>query len=269
MKGKFPAILSKPGISEAAKEVYQAGQEMLREIVKEQSLQAKAVYGFFPAQSTDDDIILYKPNDASHEWMRLCMLRQQISGTPHCLSLADFIAPKTSGLVDHMGAFVVTAGHGLDALVARYEKDHDDYKSIMAKAIADRLAEAAAEWLHAQARKDCTFGLHEQLSMEDILSEKYRGIRPAPGYPACPDHTEKDKLFVLLQAEQAIGVSMTSSKAMLPTASVSGWYIQHPDARYFTVGKINKDQVSNYAQRKQMPLPEVEKWLGPNLGYTA
>jgi 5-methyltetrahydrofolate--homocysteine methyltransferase len=196
------------------------------------------------------------------------MLRQQeemSAGTPH-LSLADFIAPRESGIDDFVGAFAVTAGHGVDALVAAFERDHDDYHAIMVKALADRLVEAFAEYLHARARHDWGYGAAERLTSEDLAAERYRGIRPAFGYPACPDHSEKRKLFDLLGAERA-GITLTETYAMSPAASVSGLYFAHPDARYFTVGPLGRDQIADYATRKGMSLVEVERWLTPNLSY--
>ena len=185
------------------------------------------------------------------------------------LALADFIAPKESRRADYIGAFAVTAGIRVEALCAKYEKDHDDYNSIMTKALADRLAEAFAEWLHKQARLEWGYGQAETLTTEDLIRERYRGIRPAPGYPACPDHTEKRTLFDLLGAETACGVTLTESFAMLPAASVSGLYFAHPQAKYFAVGKINRDQVDDYATRKKLPVSEIERWLAPNLNYDA
>jgi 5-methyltetrahydrofolate--homocysteine methyltransferase len=196
------------------------------------------------------------------------MLRQQeqlSAGAPN-LSLADYIAPRDSGVGDFIGAFAVTAGHGVAELVAGFERDHDDYHAIMVKALADRLAEAFAEYLHARARRDWGYGAGEQLPPDDLIAERYRGIRPAFGYPACPDHAEKGKLFDLLQAGRA-GITLTDSFAMAPAASVSGLYFAHPQARYFTVGRIGRDQTEDYARRTGRPLPEVERWLAPNLSY--
>jgi 5-methyltetrahydrofolate--homocysteine methyltransferase len=195
------------------------------------------------------------------------MLRQQqeAEGAP-LRSLADFVAPRGSGLVDSVGAFAATGGLGAEALAARFEREHDDYQAILAKAVADRLAEAAAEWLHREARRAWGYGEGEQLGPEDLIDEKYRGIRPAFGYPACPDHSEKRRLFALLGAE-AIGMALTESCAMTPAASVSGLYFAHPAARYFNVGRIGRDQVVDYARRKGAPPAEVERWLAPNLAY--
>jgi 5-methyltetrahydrofolate--homocysteine methyltransferase len=225
------------------------------------------VYGFFPANSNDDDILLYA--DAARERILATVhtLRQQLekpADQPN-FALSDFIAPKASARTDYLGAFAVTTGHGLEALCREFERDHDDYNSIMAKALADRLAEAFAEWLHERARKEWGYGKDEVLSNEDLIREKYRGIRPAPGYPACPDHTEKQVLFDLLEADKHAGMVLTESFAMYPAASVSGLYFAHPEARYFAVGKIGRDQVEDYARRKGMAVGEVERWLSPNL----
>jgi 5-methyltetrahydrofolate--homocysteine methyltransferase len=226
------------------------------------------VYGFWPANSLGDDIVVYADDSRQRELTRLPMLRQQdviADGRPN-RSLADFIAPRETGVPDYLGMFAVTTGHGADALVRRFEEDHDDYNAIMVKALADRLAEAFAEYLHAQARKDWGYGSGEQLSKEDLIAEKYRGIRPAYGYPACPDHTEKGKLFEVLDAARQ-GIVLTESFAMLPAAAVSGLYFSHPQAKYFNVGRIGKDQVESYAKRKGMPIEEAERWLAPNLSY--
>jgi len=202
--------------------------------------------------------------------MRLCHLRQQRSKAAgqaqYCLS--DFVAPAASKLRDYVGAFAVTAGIGIDEHVARFEKDHDDYNAIILKALADRLAEACAEYLHERVRREhWAYAAGEELSNDDLIAEKYAGIRPAPGYPACPDHTEKAKLWKLLDVEASIGLSLTDSYAMFPTAAVSGFYFSHPDARYFPVGKIDRDQLRSYAERKGMSVVEAERWLAPNLGY--
>ena len=215
----------------------------------------------------DDDIEVYKDESRSVVLTTFHTLRQQMEkpkGDAN-YALADFIAPKSTGLPDYIGGFAVTAGIGTDSLCERFEKDHDDYNSIMAKALADRLAEAFAEWLHREARKEWGFGKEETLSNEDLIKERYRGIRPAPGYPACPDHTEKGLLFDLLNAEKSTGIQLTESFAMFPAASVSGLYFAHPQAKYFSVGKIDQDQVKDYATRKQMEISTVERWLSPNL----
>ena len=212
--------------------------------------------------------MLFEDEARSHEKLRFNMLRQQNiqpDGKPN-RSLADFIAPASAKLPDHIGAFAVTAGIGCDELSASFERELDDYQAIMVKALADRLAEAFAEALHQRARRDWGYEQNEQMNNEDLIAEKYRGIRPAFGYPACPDHTEKRKLFELLDAP-SLGIELTESFAMTPAASVSGLYFAHPDARYFTVGRVDHDQVQTYAVRKNMPLKEVERWLTPNLGY--
>jgi 5-methyltetrahydrofolate--homocysteine methyltransferase len=242
---------------------------LLDEIVQKRQLTAKGVYGFFAAASVGDDIELYRDESRSARLTTIHSLRQQSEkpqGQPN-LALADYVAPKESGRADHIGAFAVTTGIGLDELCRRFDKDHDDYNSIMAKALADRLAEAFAEFLHQQARVDWGYGKDERLTTEELIRERYRGIRPAPGYPACPDHTEKRLLFDLLSVERQAGITLTESFAMLPTAAVSGWYFAHPEARYFAVGKIGKDQVEDYARRKGMDVPIIERWLSPNLNY--
>jgi 5-methyltetrahydrofolate--homocysteine methyltransferase len=258
LKGKFPAILDRP----EARELYDDALAQLDEIVRGGLLTARGVYGFWPASSDGDDIVVQDDNDT-----RFCFLRQQ---TRHADSrpnrcLADYVAPASTGASDHVGAFAVTAGIGLDEITARYEAEHDDYRSIIAKALADRLAEAFAEYLHEVARREW-YEHGGKLSTEQLIAERFRGIRPAFGYPACPDHSEKWKLFDLLGAED-IGISLTESGAMIPPASVSGIYLGHPDVRYFSVGRVGPDQVEDYAARKGMPLDEVERWLRPNLAY--
>ncbi|HWP46200.1 MAG TPA: methionine synthase [Candidatus Limnocylindrales bacterium] len=270
LKGKFPKILDHPEYGPVARELYHNALQLLRKLSDEHLLTARAVYGFWPANSIENDIILYTDETRTKELIRFNMLRQQQAqppGKPN-LSLADYIAPLESGLPDYLGAFAVTAGLGVDELVKQYEKNQDDYHAIMVKALADRLAEAYAEYLHQRARCDWGYGLTENLTYEDLIEEKYRGIRPAFGYPACPDHSEKFKLFELLDAP-SIGIRLTEHGAMLPAASVSGLYFAHPQARYFTVGKIDRDQVTSYARRKGMRIEEVEKWLSSNLGYPA
>jgi 5-methyltetrahydrofolate--homocysteine methyltransferase len=254
LKGKFPAILERP----EARELYDDALEQLDEIVRGGLLTARGVYGFWPASSDGDDIVVHDDNAT-----RFCFLRQQ---TRHADSrpnrcLADYVAPEG----DHVGAFAVTAGIGLDEITARFEAEHDDYRSIIAKALADRLAEAFAEYLHEVARQEW-YEHGDKLSTEQLIAERFRGIRPAFGYPACPDHSEKWKLFDLLGAED-VGLSLTESGAMIPPASVSGIYLGHPEVRYFSVGRVGTDQVEDYAARKGMPLDEVERWLRPNLAY--
>jgi 5-methyltetrahydrofolate--homocysteine methyltransferase len=269
LRGHYPQILDDPNVGEKAAELFRDAQTLLQEIVSKKLLTARGVYGFFPANSTGDDIEIYADESRKQRQATFHTLRQQSekpSGQAN-QALADFIAPKSSELPDHLGAFAVTTGIGIEALCARFEKDHDDYNSIMAKALADRLAEAFAECLHKQVREEWGYGKEERLSHGDLIREKYRGIRPAAGYPACPDHTEKRILFDLLHAEQQTGIRLTESYAMYPASSVSGLYFAHPQARYFAVGKIGRDQVEDYAKRKGMALAEIEKWLGPNLGY--
>ncbi len=269
LAGVYPRLLDDPVIGEQARKLYTDARNLLARIVGDQLLTARAVYGFWPANSVGDDIELYADQAREQVLTRFCMLRQQAEkreGQSN-QSLADFIAPKGSGRPDYLGAFVLTTGIGLESLCEKFERDHDDYNSIMAKALADRLAEAFAELLHQQARRDCGYGVDEKLSLEELIREKYRGIRPAPGYPACPDHTEKRKLFDLLEAEENAGVKLTESFAMLPASSVSGWYFSHPEAGYFALGKIEHDQVEDLAKRKGMDVKDVERWLAPNLNY--
>ena len=237
--------------------------------MNEKMLAANGVYGFFPAGSEGDDVIMYTDDSRSSERARLHFLRQQqikADGQPY-FALADFIAPADSGPKDYLGGFAVTAGLGDKEAVARFEAEQDDYNAIMVKALADRLAEAFAELLHARVRREWGYASDERLSQEDLIREKYRGIRPAPGYPACPDHTEKPILWDLLDAASATGITLTENFAMFPAASVCGFYFSHPQARYFAVGRIGLDQAQAYADRKGLSLAEVEKWLGPNLGY--
>jgi len=268
LKGRFPAILDHAEYGKAASELYDHARRLLRTIVEEASLRARGVYGFWPAGADGDDVVLWADRGRGAEVARFPMLRQQeiIEEDRPQLSLADFIAPAGGGDVDYVGAFAVTAGLGADDLAARYAGDHNDYDAIMVKALADRLAEAFAEFLHQRVRREWGYGAGEQLSYDDLVEERYRGIRPAFGYPACPDHTEKGRLFDLLDAP-AIGMSLTESFAMAPAASVSGLYFSSRHARYFNVGRIGRDQVQAYAARKGMSVAEVERWLAPNLGY--
>ena len=268
LKGRFPAILEHSTYGEAARELYGNAQALLKEIIEDTLLTARGVYGFWPANTIGDDIIVYADDSRRLELTRLPMLRQQeviADGRPN-RSLADFIAPVETGVPDYLGMFAVTAGLGADDLVRNFEQDHDDYNAIMVKALADRLAEAFAEYLHARARKDWGYGAQEQLSNDELVAEKYRGIRPAYGYPACPDHTEKQKLFDVLDARRQ-GLTLTESFAMLPAASVSGLYFSHPEAKYFNVGRIGRDQLESYAARKGMSIETAERWLAPNLAY--
>ena len=263
LRGRYPAILEEP----RAKELYDDARQLLDAIITKRQLTARAVYGFWPANSIGDDIELYAGDEQNEVVNVLHTLRQQQEKggqQPH-FALADFIAPRDSGVADYIGGFAVTAGIGADELAAHFNADHDDYNSIMTKALADRLAEGLAEMLHQRVRKSW-YAPQETLSIEELVAEKYRGIRPAPGYPACPDHTEKQTLFTLLGAEAA-GIRLTESYAMYPAASVSGFYFAHPESKYFALGKIGRDQVTDYHVRKNMPLAEVERWLSPNLAY--
>ena len=269
LRGRYPTIFEDPTVGPKAKELYDDARRLLDEIVQKAQLMAKGVYGFFAAASVGDDIELYVEPSRNTVLTTIHHLRQQSEkpiGQPS-LSLADYVVPKESGRQDYIGAFAVTAGIGLDELCKRFDKDLDDYNSIMAKALADRLAEAFAEFLHQRVREEWGYGKNEQLTNDDLIRERYRGIRPAPGYPACPDHTEKKLLFDLLEVEKNAGITLTESFAMLPAAAVSGFYFAHPDAKYFAVGKIGKDQVEDYARRKEMDLRTVERWLSPNLNY--
>jgi len=268
LKGKYPKILDDPKVGAAARELFDHGRALLDEIIEKQWLRPRGVYGFWPARREGDDLVLFADEDLSGEVARFPMLRQQSiapDGKPN-RSLADFVASREDGVADYVGAFAVTSGVEADDLAARFEKDHDDYKAIMVKALADRLAEAFAEFLHARARRDWAYGEDESYSNEDLIAERYRGIRPAFGYPACPDHLPKRTLFPLLDAP-AIGIELTETCAMMPAASVSGLYFAHPDARYFTVGRLGRDQIEDYAGRMGLSAEEAEKWLASNLGY--
>jgi 5-methyltetrahydrofolate--homocysteine methyltransferase len=269
LRGRYPAILEDKTVGTKARELFADAQKLLQKIISQRLLTAHGLYGFFPANSVGDDIEIYADENRSKPVATLHMLRQQMSKATgeKNFCLADFVAPKSSGVADYMGVFAVTTGGGVDELCRTFEAQHDDYQSIMTKAVADRLAEAFAEGLHKQAREDWGYGQAEKLSNADLIEEKYRGIRPAPGYPACPDHTEKRTLWELLQVERHTGITLTESCAMWPASSVSGWYFAHPSSRYFAVGKVGRDQVEDYAKRKGMPLPEMERWLAPNLDY--
>jgi 5-methyltetrahydrofolate--homocysteine methyltransferase len=268
--GRYPAILDDPAVGKTARGLYDDARRLLDRIVREGLLEARVAFGFFPAASEGDDIVLFTDETRSAVRATVHTLRQQSrkSGGRANLALADFVAPRSSGVADYIGAFAVTAGIGLDRLVAEFEAAHDDYNSIMAKALADRLAEALAERLHERVRREFWgYAPDEALDNDAIIREKYQGIRPAPGYPACPDHTEKATLFSLLGAEARAGIRLTESFAMLPAASVSGYYFWRPEAQYFGVGRIGKDQVEDYALRKGVPVEEMERWLAPNLAY--
>ncbi len=269
LKGKYPKIFQDEYVGEQAKELFDNATDLLLDIISKKKLTAKAIYGFWPAASDGDDVVLYTDESRSHELTRFHFLRQQWErkGQNDFRSLADYIAPIGSGREDYLGTFVVTTGHGADELAHEYEKAHDDYNSIMIKAIADRLAEAFAELLHKKAREEWGFGANESLTNDQLIDEEYRGIRPAPGYPACPDHTEKEILFKLLDVEKNIGVKLTESCAMWPAAAVSGFYFAHPESRYFAVDRLTQDQVQDYARRKGKSIREMERWLAPNIGY--
>jgi 5-methyltetrahydrofolate--homocysteine methyltransferase len=270
LHGKYPAIFNDKLVGAEAKKLFEDAQEMLQKIISEKWLQARGVIGLWPAASRGDDIVVYKHDDRLEELAVLHHLRQQNKKAPgqanYCLS--DFVAPENSGIIDFIGGFAVTAGIGIEEHVARFEAAHDDYNAILLKALADRLAEAFAERLHQRVRTEFWgFATDETYSNEELITEKYQGIRPAPGYPACPDHTEKETLFNLLNATKNTGITLTESFAMYPTAAVSGWYFSHPESKYFGLGKIQKDQVEDYALRKGLSVDEVEKWLSPVLAY--
>lgn len=269
LRGRYPAILDDDIVGKQARELFDDAQEILRRIVDEQLLTARGVFAFWPANSLGDDIEIYSDESRNEVLATFHFLRQQIQKpagqSNYCL--ADFVAPKESGRRDYFGGFAVTGGIGADELAKRFQADHDDYSSILTKALADRLAEAFAEYLHRQARIAWGFGKSEGLTNEDLIRERYRGIRPAPGYPACPDHVEKRTLFDLLHAEDNAGITLTESFAMHPGASVSGFYFSHPESRYFAVGKIERDQAEDYAARKGISFGEVQRWLSPNLNF--
>jgi 5-methyltetrahydrofolate--homocysteine methyltransferase len=270
MKGRFPDILNSPATGEAARKLYEDAQTMLDQIVEEGWLEARAVVGLFPANAVGDDIEVYADESRTEVVTTLCNLRQQgrhREGVPN-RSLGDFVAPRETGLPDYVGAFAVTAGLGSEAKIAEFKAALDDYSAILLESLADRLAEAFAERMHERVRREFWgYAADEHLDNEALIKEAYAGIRPAPGYPACPEHTEKLKLWELLGAEEATGVRLTESMAMWPGASVSGWYLSHPQSQYFVVGRLGKDQVEDYALRKGLDLRTTERWLGPNLGY--
>jgi 5-methyltetrahydrofolate--homocysteine methyltransferase len=271
MKGRYPEILTDAKYGTEAAKLFNEANELLDEIIKKKQLTAKAAYGFFPANAVgDDDIELYTDDTRKHALSTVHTLRQQSKkgGSSANIALADFVAPKESGVNDYMGMFAVTAGIGAEALVKKFEDKRDDYNAIMVKALADRLAEAFAEYLHEKVRREYWgYVPDEVLTKEQTVKEEYRGIRPAPGYPACPDHTEKLTLFDLLNVTKTTGITLTENLAMYPAASVCGYYFAHPEAKYFGLGKISKDQVTDYHSRKGMSIAEVEKWLSPNLNY--
>ncbi|MGN6554469.1 MAG: vitamin B12 dependent-methionine synthase activation domain-containing protein, partial [Verrucomicrobiota bacterium] len=275
LRGVYPKILQHEKHGEEAIKLFADAQALLKEIVEKKQLQLRAVYGFFPANSIREDVEVYTNGSRKHLRTTLHFLRQQIEkgdGTPNWC-LADFVAPKNSESsiaqpADHIGAFAVTSGHGLKELVEGFKAKHDDYNAIMAEAIADRLAEAFAEYLHKRVREEWGFGKMETLTTDELIEEKYRGIRPAAGYPACPDHTEKATIWDLLDVEQHTGIKLTESFAMWPGSSVSGLYFAHPESKYFAVGKLGKDQLDDLSKRKGKPMAEMERWLGPWLNYS-
>jgi 5-methyltetrahydrofolate--homocysteine methyltransferase len=269
LKGIYPRILEHPEQGDEARKLLADGKALLDQIVEKNLITARGVYGFFPANALGDDVELYTDDTRESVLERFHFLRQQSNreGEEPCRSLSDFIAPKETGFADHIGAFAVTSGIGLKELCDRYRAENDDYNAIMAEAIADRLAEAFAECLHKRVRDEWGYGRAEGLTPAELIQEKYRGIRPAPGYPACPDHTEKGQLWELLDVEANTGMRITESFAMWPGSSVSGLYFAHPESRYFSLGKIARDQVADYHERKGMSVAEVERWLGPNLNY--
>jgi len=269
MKGRYPKILTDPKLGLEASKLFEDAQSLLRDIVEKRSFQPKAVIGFFPANSDGDDILIYSDESRKKVQTTFHTLRQQAAKAddkPN-QALSDFIAPKDSGRADYLGGFALTTGPEVEELARSFEKQLDDYNAILVKAVGDRLAEALAEYMHKQVRNEWGYGRAENLKLEDLVSEKYRGIRPAPGYPAQPDHTEKPILFELLDAEKRSGIKLTESNSMYPASSVSGMYYAHPESRYFAVGKIDRDQVEDYASRKKMSVSEVERWLAPVLGY--
>jgi 5-methyltetrahydrofolate--homocysteine methyltransferase len=269
LRGRYPDILADAAVGPAARDLHDDALAMLRRVTDEGLLRADGVVGFWPASATvDDDIVLWADDARTSELARLHTLRQQVARSDDRpdLALADFTAPQASGVADYLGAFAVTAGHGLAEARARFEAAHDDYSAILLTALADRLAEAFAERLHELVRRELWgYAPEEALGNDALIAESYQGIRPAPGYPACPDHTEKRTLFRLLEAESRAGISLTETMAMLPAASVSGMYLWHPRARYFGVGRIGRDQLEDYARRKGWSMAEAERWLAPNL----
>ena len=269
LKGVYPRIFEHQEQGQQARQIFEEANVLLDRIIAQNMISAHGVYGLFPANAAGDDVQLYDKAERSSIVERFHFLRQQSDreGNDPCRSLADFIAPAQTGLPDYLGAFAVTTGIGLKELCDRFRAEHDDYNAIMAEALADRLAEAFAEYLHKQVRMEWGFGRSETLSIDDLIHEKYRGIRPAPGYPACPDHTEKGTIWRLLNVEANTGMRLTESFAMWPGSSVSGLYFAHPESRYFSLGKIDRDQVMDYAQRKGMGVAEVERWLGQSLNY--
>ncbi|HTV43622.1 MAG TPA: vitamin B12 dependent-methionine synthase activation domain-containing protein, partial [Candidatus Sulfotelmatobacter sp.] len=267
LRGVYPKILEHEKHGEEARKLFADAQTLLAKITSEKLLQPRGVYGFFPANQSGDDVELFTDRSRSNRLATFHFLRQQMEkddGVPNWC-LGDFVAPR--GAEDFIGGFAVTSGHGLEILVKKFKAEHDDYNAIMAEALADRLAEAFAEWLHWRVRGEWGYGRSEHLSPEDLIKEKYRGIRPAAGYPACPDHTEKKTLWELLAVEKNAGIRLTENFAMWPGSSVSGLYFAHPASKYFAVGKLGRDQIQDYHLRKGMSTAELERWLGPYLEY--
>jgi len=267
LAGSYPKILNDDVVGSVARDLFADGQKMLDRIITEAWLAPRAVLGFWPANTIGDDIAVYTDQGRTAELARLHTLRQQVrhnDDRPNW-ALADFVAPKATAIKDHVGAFAVSTGAGVSERAAAFEAEHDDYSSIMLKALADRLAEACAEYLHHRVRSELWGYQGDEFTNEELIRERYQGIRPAPGYPACPDHTEKQTIFELLDASGAIGVNLTESFAMDPAASVSGLYFAHPDSRYFGVRRVEADQLADYAQRKGIPVEEAAKWLAPVL----
>jgi 5-methyltetrahydrofolate--homocysteine methyltransferase len=270
LSGKYPLILRHEVVGVEATNLFNDANALLDDVINNKKLRAKAVFGLFPAHREQDDLIIFSDDAREQQLMKLHQLRQQ-SKKPtgqfnRCLS--DYVADQASGIKDYVGAFAVSSGFGCDDLVKEFNAEHDDYNSILIKAVADRLAEASAEYLHEKIRKEYWgYAPEESLENDDLIREKYQGIRPAPGYPACPEHTEKGLLWDLLNVKENIGMELTSSFAMWPGAAVSGWYFAHPESKYFAVAKVAKDQVIDYATRKDMTLPQAERWLSANLDY--
>jgi len=270
INGKYPTIFDDPVKGEEAKKLFDDANLLLDQIVDEKRIEAKGVIGFYPVNSIGEDVEVYADDSRSETTATFRFLRnqQQKSGNIPNLSLADFIAPKESGIKDYLGGFAVTAGIGLEQWTDKFEKELDDYNSILMKVLADRMAEAFAELIHERVRKEFWgYATEENLKLKGLLKEDYQGIRPAPGYPACPEHSEKRVLFNLLDAEQKLGIKLTENFAMYPAASVSGYFFAHPVSQYFNVGKVGKDQVTKYAERKEADIAQIEKWLNVNLNY--
>jgi 5-methyltetrahydrofolate--homocysteine methyltransferase len=269
LHGRFPDILKDPVVGTEATKLHEDAKRLLGRIVRESRFTANAVIGFWPCNAVGDDVEVYADESRRSVATTFHMLRQQQEKPADQFNdcLADYIAPRDSGRIDYIGGFAVTSGHGVEKFAAEFRAASDDYNAIMSQALGDRLAEAMAEMFHKKARESCGFGRSESLGYADLIRERYRGIRPAPGYPACPDHTEKPILFRLLGAEAAAGINLTESCAMSPASSVSGWYLNHPKSKYFGVGKLGRDQVEDYAKRKGWAVAEAEKWLGPYLDY--